>query len=154
MATYEKRNGNWRVKIRRRGHPTVTRSFDRKAEAQSWAREIERDMARGEFVSREEAESTTLYEALDRYAREITPQKKSALHEANRIANLKKTWLAQRSLAEIRGVDLARYRDERRRDVAANTVRLDLALISHLYNIARTEWGMESLSNPDRKSVV
>ncbi len=29
-----------------------------------------------------------------------------------------------------------------------NTVRLDLALLSHLFNTARTAWGMESLANP------
>ncbi|MHB1565128.1 MAG: site-specific integrase [Acidiferrobacter sp.] len=29
-----------------------------------------------------------------------------------------------------------------------NTIRLDLALLSHLFNVARTAWGMESLANP------
>ena len=31
---------------------------------------------------------------------------------------------------------------------AENTVRLELALVSHLFEIARKEWGMESLLNP------
>ena len=36
----------------------------------------------------------------------------------------------------------------RRAGAGPNTVRLDLALLSHLFNTARTAWGMESLSNP------
>ena len=34
------------------------------------------------------------------------------------------------------------------RDLSPNTIRLHLALLSHLFNTARTAWGMESLSNP------
>ena len=34
------------------------------------------------------------------------------------------------------------------RGLSPNTVRLHLALLSHLFNTARTAWGMESLSNP------
>lgn len=32
--------------------------------------------------------------------------------------------------------------------IKRSTVRLDLALISHLYSIARKEWGMPYLTNP------
>ncbi len=32
--------------------------------------------------------------------------------------------------------------------MSANTIRLELAVISHLFNVARTAWGMESLANP------
>ena len=31
---------------------------------------------------------------------------------------------------------------------SSNTVRLHLAILSHLYKVARTEWGMSSLANP------
>jgi hypothetical protein len=42
-----------------------------------------------------------------------------------------------------------KYRDQRRTlGLAENTIRLELALVSHLYEIARKEWGMESLPNP------
>lgn len=29
-----------------------------------------------------------------------------------------------------------------------NTIRLELALISHLYEVARKDWGLETLANP------
>jgi len=57
--------------------------------------------------------------------------------------------LAQRALSSLRGADLAKYRDERvAAGKASNTIRLELAIISHLFTIARKEWGMESLVNP------
>ena len=34
------------------------------------------------------------------------------------------------------------------RNVSSNTIRLELAIISHLFEIARKEWGMEGLLNP------
>ena len=44
---------------------------------------------------------------------------------------------------------MAAYRDDRlKADYSANTVRLELAIISHLFEIARKEWGMEGLTNP------
>lgn len=44
---------------------------------------------------------------------------------------------------------MASYRDQRLSEgLAAATVRRELALISHVFTIARKEWRMESLSNP------
>ena len=52
-------------------------------------------------------------------------------------------------MATIQGKDIAAFVQQRQAEGAGpNTVRLDLALLSHLFNIARKEWGMASLSNP------
>lgn len=57
--------------------------------------------------------------------------------------------LAYRTLAGLRGVDFAKYRDDRRAaGRAENTIRLELQIICHMFEIARKEWGMEGLSNP------
>lgn len=50
---------------------------------------------------------------------------------------------------EITTVDIASYRDDRLaqintrtgRSISGNTVRLELALLSSLYNLASVEWG-------------
>jgi len=70
-------------------------------------------MVRGVFVSRKEAESTTLTEALDRYAQEVSSKKKGVYQESRRIENLKLHPLAKRFLSTIQGKDIAQYRDER-----------------------------------------
>ena len=112
-------------------------------------------MDRNVFHSRAEAERTTLTEALDRYAREVTPGKKGAAKELNRIKLWKARPLSARFLPAIKGADLAKHRDERRADgKAENTIRLELALLSQLYETARREWGMESLVNPVRNIRV
>ena len=154
MASFIPRKGPggkrvWQAHVRRRGYPAQVRTFDTKAEAEAWAVTIESEIARGVFVSRAEAESTTLAEALDRYRREITPTKKGAGIERFRLDRWTAHDYAQRSLASIRGKDVADYIEERRQEGAAPaTIHKEINLLSHLFNTARTAWGMESLTNP------
>jgi integrase len=57
--------------------------------------------------------------------------------------------LAKRTVATIRSGDIAQQRDAWLADgLAPATVLRRLARLSHLFNTARKEWGMESLSNP------
>ncbi|WP_131111345.1 integrase [Sulfuricystis thermophila] len=133
----------WQVKVRRRGHAPVSRTFVRRADAERYARQVEAEMDRGVFVPTEEAEAVTLGEALDRYLREVSIKKKGHAQEASRIRLWKEYPLSKRSLATIRATDIAKYRDERlEAGASAATVRLDLAVISHLYTIAAKEWGL------------
>lgn len=155
MAGFQRRSGNWRAIIKRKGHPTLTRTFDSKAEAEVWARQVEQEMDRGVFVSRAEAERTTLAEALARYGREITPTKKpsTAKRERDRIAVLVAHPLARASLAAIRGSDMAAFiRARQEQGLGASAIRLDLAILSHLFTVAVSAWGMESLSNPVKRT--
>ena len=122
-----------------------------RADAERWGRMVEAEMERGVFISRDEAESTTLAEALRRYEVEITPRKKTARAEKRMIARWLQHPLASRTLANLRGFDFAAYRDKRRGDgVADQTIRHELKLIAHLFEVARKDWGMEGLSNPLR----
>ena len=154
MASFIPRKGPggcrvYQVHIRRRGWPAQVRTFNSKAKARVWARQIEEEMDRGVFVSRVEAETTTLSEALERYSKEFTSRKKGAVSELSRIRNLSSLPLAIKPLAAIRGKDIAGFVSTRESEGARpNTIRLDLALVSHLFNVARVEWGMESLRNP------
>ena len=60
MAALEKRGQYWRAKIRRKGFPDQSRSFDTRVEAEMWARAIESEMDRGLYVDRTEAERKLL----------------------------------------------------------------------------------------------
>lgn len=152
MATFRQReSGWWQARIRRDGYPIQSKSFAKKADAEAWARGVESEMDRGIFVSRAEAESTTLKEALERYQREVTPRKKGADVEGYRIRALFSLPLALRPLAAVRGADVARFRDdELARGLAPSTVMKSLALLSHLFETARKEWGIE-VDNPVKK---
>ncbi|TCT86669.1 site-specific recombinase XerD [Pseudomonas sp. LP_4_YM] len=109
-------------------------------------------MSRARFVDMREAERTTLAEALDRYVREISASKKGAKQENTRANKWKKHPLAGKGLAALRSSDFAAYRDdELKAGKSTATVRLDLALISHLFTVAIKDWGIEGLSNPVMK---
>ncbi|WP_370906145.1 tyrosine-type recombinase/integrase [Citrobacter koseri] len=149
MATIRKRgNYQWEAQIRKRGFPSQTKTFNTKVEAEAWAKMIESEMARGVWLSRSEAESTTLYEALTRYEKEIVPDKKGAVQDRSLVRILKSTQLAKNYMASIRSADVAKLRDEWLKIYAPATVLRRLALLSHVFNVSRKEWGMESLLNP------
>ncbi len=75
----------WQVRIKKRGYPELAKTFDLKTEAAAWAKQIESEMDRGIFMSRAEAESTSLAELLGRYQREITVQKRGAAMERSHL---------------------------------------------------------------------
>jgi integrase len=150
MASFRKRGPyQWQAQVRKKGHPLQTRTFETRAEVKQWARTIEVEMDRGAFVSRAEAESTTLKELLERYLTEITPLKKGAEPETNRLRLMMRHPLAGRFVAGVRGVDIARWRDERLRKVTPATVKRDLVLLGHVFEVARKEWGIYA-HNPVR----
>lgn len=74
-------------------------------------KKIESEIENGLYFHSTEAENTTLLEALERYAREVTSEKKSAYAELARIKIWQKNELAPCFLTAIRGKDLAAYRD-------------------------------------------
>ena len=150
MADIRKRGPyQWQVRVRKKGYPSQTRTFNTKAEAEAWAATTESEMTRGIFVSRKEAENTTLSEAIERYIAEVIPTKKQQRREKNRAIALQKFSLAKYSLASIQGKEIAAFRDMREKGGAGpNTIRLDLALISHVFSTAIKEWGMTGLINP------
>ena len=56
METVQKRGPcQWRVQIRKKGHPPQTRTFDVRSESDAWVRQVEGEMDRGLFVSWKEA---------------------------------------------------------------------------------------------------
>lgn len=106
-------------------------------------------MDRGIFRASEEAERTTLTEALDKYLEEVSVHKRGHSREKKRLEKWKLHPLASRFLASISPKDISLYHKERREDgYAERTIWLEVAIISHLFNYARAKWGMEALENP------
>jgi len=156
MATIRKRgNLQWEVRIRRKGHPIQCKTFETKSDAEKWARMVEKEMDGGSFISQKEAERTTLQEALERFIPEYI--EKNLAHprpEILRAKALMRYALAQKSLAALRGSDIAAFVKEREgQGRSPHTIMRDIALISRLYEIAKANWGMEGLNNPT-KSII
>lgn len=150
MATIRRRGPHqWHAQVRRLGWPAQTKTFDTRGEAEAWAALIESEMNRGVWLDRSEAENTTLHVLLDRYEAEVMPALKGAVREKSVLGLWRQTPLAKRAMATIRSGDVAQQRDAwLSAGLAPATVLRRLARLSHLFNTARKEWGMESLSNP------
>lgn len=67
------------------------KTFTSRSDAEAWARQIEFEIDRVIFASRAEAESITLTEAIDRYARDIASSKKGYAQEASLLRIWKNT---------------------------------------------------------------
>lgn len=178
MATIDSRySGRYRARIYIPGAGRLTKTFGSYAEAVSWA-EVQEALVRqiaeaiNTKIARSESarhppepplsleyelpnpedlayETPTLRAALALYARKVTPQKKGAVQERGLVRRWQQHPLSAFPLLAIRGKHLAKYRDERlEAGISGSTLQKDLALISHLYKVARTEWGYETLENP------
>jgi integrase len=143
MASIVKRGDyQFQATVRRKGYPRQCKTFESEKDAKDWAKVIESEMIRRVFIDRSELERTTLGELLERYQGQVTITKIGERQERSRI----KRWLAHplshRTLASLRAVDFSQYRDARLKDVGPNTVRLELSLISAVFDHARKDWGM------------
>lgn len=101
-------------------------------------------------MPRNNSEKLTVSSALDRYIKEVIPTKKQSgqRREIGR-AEFLKSQIGQYSLAALNSEIIADYRDQRLAEGKANnTVRLELALLSHMYTIAIKEWGLGLIANP------
>ncbi len=148
MASFQQKKTGWFVQVRRKGHKSISRTFNTKAEGERWALQIESGMGVGTYVDNRETLSTTLFECLDRYASEIVPLKKGAKRDLNRVKAWQREPLAQKGIGTIKQVDVARWRDARiASGKSGSTVTKDLALLSHIFTIAIKEWGFP-LTNP------
>lgn len=148
MSAIRKRANGWQARVQRKGFTEKCKTFTNKNDAVAWARLTESEMDRGLYLCRAEAENTTFGEILNRYLREVTPHKKGAAVERYRVNAWLKTTLAKRYLSTLKATDFAVWRDNRiKSGASANTIRLELAVISNLFNVAKSEWGFESISN-------
>ena len=151
MATITKTPSNtWKATVRKQGWPTTIKTFRLKRDAEDWARTTEDEMVRGVYIRRSVAEKLLFKDALERYGREITPIKKEStqIRERGRFGNLIQAF-GQYSLASITPEMVAKYRDRRLSEgLSANSVRLNLALMGHLYTVAIREWGTGIILNP------
>ena len=150
MATITQReSGRWQAKVRRQGQSPLSRTFKTKADAEAWARKFESERERGVWRDTSEAEATTLDECLRRYIAEHVMKHLNPVRERSHVEAVRATPLAKLAMARVRSADVASQRDAwAAAEYAPATIARRLAVLSRVFNLARREWGMESLSNP------
>ncbi len=152
MASIRRRGATWQVQVRRQGLRPLVRTFRLKADAELWARQREAEIDRGDLpTDHRTLRSLTLSSLLGRYRDTVTPKKRGAAQEHYKLRILLAHSIAGQSLEKLSASDIAAYRDERLSMVAAGTVRRELAVLQHCFEIARSEWGVALPENPVRK---
>jgi integrase len=140
MASFERRAGAWRVKVRIKG-VSKSATFDTKAQAAAWALQQEAEV---KTVAAGGMPSRTVQQALARFAEEVSPGRKGERWEVLRLRAMGEQLPAKR-IADLTPDDLGRWRDARLsgdggRKVAASTFNRELNLLSAVLEHARREW--------------
>ncbi len=157
MATILKRPGPngktvWQVQIRKKGYPSKIKTFDRRSDAQSWAKMTEHQMETGLWKDTREASGIILSDALSRYLETVSIRKRPGTQKREELsARHLKEKMGKYSLPQITPSRVAHYRDKRLQDVSPDSVRIELALLSSVFNTAVREWAVGGIENPVQK---
>jgi len=153
----QKGQTRYQVKIRLKGRPSLSATFDRKTDAKRWIQEVEPDIRRGRHLPTLEARKHTLGDLVERYVADVIPTKRSG-HKKDRA--LLEWWQGELGvyfLADVTPALIAEARDRLSRGVTYRgrrrspaTVNRYLAALSHAFTIALREWGWAE-ENPVRK---
>src|SRR4051812_46965566 len=128
MASITYRSGKYRALIRRRGHPAISQTFIKRADAITWARKMESEVERGIHLPETQSRSCRFAEVLDRYIRDVLPSKRSGDVMRYRLERIKRS-LGASTLTELTPALIARYRDQRSTEVSSAACREELGLI-------------------------
>ena len=152
MATFELReSGWWQAKVRRKGYPAQSKTFETKSAAKDWAKKIEAKMAEGVFVSASDAERTTLGDLIDRFITDYAEKPENYKQREDKkeawrfqLQHLKNA-LGQYSLAVIDQKLIRKYRTDRGNTlwrgekIKDSTIRKEIFMLSKLFSYAEKE---------------
>ena len=103
----------------------------------------------GRYQNVRPAENITFADALNKYLERVSTTKRPNSESRDWISA--KAFIAdfgqEISLAAVTSQHLAKYGDLRQKSVSPSTIQKEFTLISHLFNIARQEWGIQ-VKNP------
>ncbi|MEQ8228201.1 MAG: site-specific integrase [Rhodospirillales bacterium] len=155
MAAISKRgDGQWQVKIRRKGWPSRSGTFRTKKLAEEWARQIENEMDEGHFVDRSAAQRTTFGELIKIYLREVTDKRPSESSRNTERLRLERFLREERELCSYSAANLTpehfeAYRDKRLsqtnrsgKRLAPGTVKRELTLLKRVIDHRKRRLGL------------
>ncbi len=96
-------------------------------------------------------QQVTLGELVVRYRDTVSSRKRSRDRERYMLETLLAHPISRKRLSEVTGADLAAYRDDQLKDIKPGSVKRELAPISHMFELARAEWGLPLRDNPARR---
>jgi len=148
MATIRKRKDKWQALVRRQGSRQMAKTFLSRKSAEQWARQTEIRLERGVPDHMADCSFDSFADVVARYALDISRQKRGYRVEYYRLKTISKSCLGGLSPIQIAGPQIARFRDDRLKSAGKATVRRELGLLRHIFEVARREWGLPYHQNP------
>lgn len=152
MTGIEKRTNKdgsftYRARVRIKGHPSISESFNSLTLAKKWKRNTESAIEQGRYQFSSLEKKHTLAESIDRYIETVLPTKpKNARNVKQHLLWWKKE-LGHFFLSDIKPNCIAQKRDEllsqnifNKRPRSPTTVVRYIASLSHVFTIAIKEW--------------
>lgn len=133
MASIQRHGAKWRVQVyvdRNR----ESRVFKTKQEASAWALEREAELSGAKLPDK------TFADAMDDYARKVSPDRDGGHWEVIRLKALKRYPIANRRIAGLAGNDFADWRDARLKQRKPGTVAREMNLMRSVLEVARRDW--------------
>lgn len=153
MASIEKRVSSegkvsYRVKIRLKGYPTQTATFERLTDARNWEKITEAAIKEGRHFKTIEAKKHTAGELIDRYIREVLPSKPKIQKEQKQQLQWWKSKIGSYLLVDVTPALIVEHRNALLVPEAGSetpprsqsTANRYLAALSHAFSIAVKEW--------------
>ena len=133
----------YRARIRLKGQPTISATFDRMTDAKEWARTTDADIRAGRYMDKAESQRRTLDGLLDEYEKRRLPSKsaKTVVSQTQQF----KWWRAELGSLTLANITPARINDCMNKltdgGSSPSTVNRYLAALSHAFTYAVKDLG-------------
>lgn len=134
MASIRRRGNTWRVELYK-GGVRESSTFATKQQAAAWALQREAELIGARLPEH------TVQDALQRYAREVSPKKKGERWEILRLRLLERDRIAAVRLPALRPIHVAEWRERRLQAVTGASVRREMNLLQSVFKACRKDWG-------------
>jgi len=146
-STDKKGKTRYRARVRLKGCPIQTATFERLTDAKKWVQDTESAIREGRHFKTAEAKRHTLGELIDRYIENVLPQK----NDVKKITTQLLWWksgVGDYLLSDVTPALIAEQRDVLLKSISKrgvtrspSTVVRYMAALSHAFSIAVSEWG-------------
>jgi len=153
MANIEKRTSkdgkiSYRVKIRLKGFPIQSATFERLTDAKKWTQQTESAIREGRHFKTTEAKRHTLAELIDRYIKNVLPTKPKAIRKQTALLLRWRSEIGSHALIDVTPSMIAECRDKLASEITLRgkprspaTVNRYMAALSIAFTTAVKEWG-------------
>lgn len=137
MGSIIRHGDKWRAVVRKKGYPTKTKVWSKKAQASQWVKEIELAMEKQELAS----SNVEISKLIEKYLEEIEPLRPGRRQNQRNYKALAKVTRGL-YLEHLSAPGLLKWVQTKRQGVSRGTLAIDVSMISSVLRTAEAFWGI------------